>query len=350
MGDKIKLISNKNVVILLSNENNNCLFNEEVKNSFLKDMVQSGSISEETSKSYARILEKTSYYEEKTNKDLNKFTLEELETILFDFQANNRNTIESYARIISSYFNWSVNKGLSQSNPLADIKPDDFSKYLTNEERYFTDTELRLYEANCVNFQDAVIMRLLFMGVGGKQFSEIRNLKKNDIDRDNMCLKLINTLKADDHGFPVKYTERWINIDNRTLQLIDGALKQKIYTKKNGEMETERNNIRPFTNLVNNDYVIRTSITNTENWHAPVDKYVIYRRIKTISESLGIDLTAKFIQRSGMIYHANHLIQDNELSLDDIKIIADRFNITSYHNLKGFLTVENIRKTYPLRE
>lgn len=334
--------------MITTNEKNNSLFNEDIKNEFLTNMIMTGTISEETSKNYMRIFTITSKYEKELNKDLNQFTLKELERILFDFKANNRNTIESYARIISSYLNWSVSHRLSDKNPLADLKPNDFEKYLTNEEVYITDKQLRRYEDHCVNYQDAVIMRLLFMGVGGKQFSEIRNLKKQDVDREHKRLKLTNTLKADDNGLPIKFTERWIDIDDRTLYLIDGAINQKTYTKKNGEMDNKRNNIRPYTDLVNNDYVIRTSITKTENWHTPVDKFVIYRRIDTIAKSLGLEgFTCKFIQRSGMIYHANQLIQGEKLSLDDLKIVADRFNITSYHNLKGFLTVENIRKTYP---
>ncbi|WP_342602818.1 hypothetical protein [Peribacillus sp. FSL E2-0159] len=108
-----------------------------------------------------------------------------------------------------------------------------------------------------------------------------------------------------------------------------------------------RDNIRPYTDLVENDYVVRASITKaSENWSKSVDKYVIYIRIDTISKSIGIDLKAKFIQRSGMIYQAKNLIKEDELSLNDLKIVADRFYITSYYNLKGYVTLQNIRQTY----
>jgi hypothetical protein len=67
-----------------------------------------------------------------------------------------------------------------------------------------------------------------------------------------------------------------------------------------------------------------------------------------LKEVIGIpEFDAKLIQRSGMIHYGNKLMQDGKLSLDDMKMVADRFNIKSYHNLKGFLTVENILKTYP---
>lgn len=333
-----------------TNERNNVLFNTGDKEKFLNDMIEDGIITEETSASYERILGITASQEEGLDKDLNQFNLKELETILFSFKANNRNTVESYARIISSYLNWSVKEGLSEQNPLADLKPNDFIKYLTNEESYFKEKQLHRWEDRMENYQDAVIIRLLFLGAGGRQMSEIRNMKKGDVDRKNKRVRLVNTLKEDKNGLPVKSTERWIDIeDEHTFDLIEGAISKKTYMKRNGEVG-EGNQTRSIgeLDLVRNDYVVRSSITKTENFDYPVDKFVVYRRIQMIGEVFGIeDFTAKHIQRSGMIHYGSKLIQDGELSLDDMKMVADRFNMKSYHNLKGFLTVDNILKTYP---
>jgi integrase len=324
----------------MTSDKNNVLFNQEAKEAFLKG------IKEGTRQSYERIFRITNAFEVALNKDVSNFTLEEIETILYDFKANNRNTIESYARIISSYLNWAVIMGLTKENVLGDFKPEDFERYLTNEEMYLSDRKLRRYEDRCTNFQDAVILRLIFAGIGGRQLSEIRNLKKSDVNFETGQLRLIETLKADEHGNPVKFTERYLTVDDRTLNMIEGAIDQKQYTKRNGFM-VERDNIRSFTDLVSNEYVVRSSITKTDNFNYPVDKFVLYRRIQTVSKTLNIDLTAKFIQRSGIMFYANSLIKDDELSLDDLKMVADRFNMKSYHNLKGFLTLDNIRTTYP---
>jgi integrase len=327
-------------MMTLTNETNNNLFNEDVKTNFLN------TIKEGTRVSYERILKIAQKSESILGKDLNRFSKPELEAILYDFKANNRNTIESYARIISAYLHWSVKEGLSHKNILEDYKPDDFEKFLTNEEQYMTEKQLRRYEDRCANYQDSVIIRLLFSGVGGTQMSEIRNLTIHDINWDTKQLRLVNTLKADSKGNPIKFTERFLTVDDRTLQLIDGAIKQKTYIKRNGFM-TERDNVRKFTDLAENDYVVRPSLTKTDNLNTPADKFVAYRRISTLADTLGIEnLTAKYIQRSGMVYYANQLIQNDTLSLDDLKMVADRFNMKSYHNLKGFLTVENIRETY----
>ncbi|AYP68370.1 integrase [Bacillus phage vB_BcoS-136] len=332
----------------MTNVKNNPLFNKYRKEEFLEESIDNGVITEETAKNYERIFGITSIQENAIQKDLNDFTFLELETVLRSFKAKNRNTIETYGRIVSSYLNWCVEKGYAKENRLKSLKPDDFEKYIINNEEYISFRKLIRYEGDCANFQDAVILRLLFMGIGGKQMSEIRNLKKSDIDGNR--LRLVNTLK-EENGKPVKFTERYLTVDVETIDIILGALEQKIYKKRNGEVkQTPTNNVREYTDLIQNDYVIRASITkNDDDWNKPVDKFVIYRRIEVLSETLGINnLTTKFIQRSGMIYLANNLIGKNDnISLDDLKIVADRFNIKSYHNLKGFLNMENIRATYP---
>ncbi|UUV47094.1 site-specific tyrosine recombinase [Bacillus phage vB_BanS-Thrax5] len=330
----------------MTNINDNSLFDKDnLKKKFL------GEIAESTAKSYKRIFEYAKPHEESLDKELRFFSLEEMETVLYGFKANTRNTVETYGRIISSYLNWCVEHGYTKNNVLKELKPTDFEKYLTNMEKYMTEKQLTRYEDRCVNAQDSVILRLSFIGVGGKQMSEIRNLKKSDIDWANGRIHLTNTLKEDDNGFPLKYTQRYLEVDERTLDILQEAIDQKEYEKKNGQMD-ENEHVGRFTNLIDNDYVIRASITNLkdgDNINKPADKFVIYRRLDVIKETLHIPtLTAKYIQRSGMVYYANELMKQvgDEMTLDELKVIADRYNMKSYHNLKGFLTIDNIRQTY----
>lgn len=329
----------------MTNVKNSPIFNEEVKEKFLN------TISEKSRQNYRRIFAITMKHELILNKDINQFDLKEIEKVLWSFKSKTRNTIESYGRIISSYLNWCVKNKIISKNVMEDMKPNDFEKFINDETEYITEKQLTRFEDMCNNYQDAVILRLLFIGVGGKSLSEIRNLKISDVDFENKRIKVINSLKEDDKGFPIKYTERFVNVDDRTLSLIDGAIKQKFYLKRNGEIApTEYDNVRPYNDLVENKYVIRSSITKTESYNSPVDKFVIYRRLKMIKEVLGLDkFNAKFIQQSGMLYLASKIVndKDDEVSLVDLKIIADQFNIKSYHNLKGLITINNIRKIYP---
>lgn len=319
-------------------------FNEEIKEEFFN------TIKETSQQSYRRIFIITNKFEKALNKDLNQFTLEEVETILYSFNATIRNTVESYARIISSYLNWSVLNGFTSKNVLSSLTPESFEKYVADESEYLSEANLRKIEDRCANYQDAVILRLIFAGAGSKELSEIRNLKKDDVNFETKQIKLTNTLQVDSNGKPIKFTERILDVDERTLHLIKGAIEQETYLKSNGEVApTLHNNIRPYTDLVDNDYVVRASITRNDNWNSPVDKYVIYRRMKVMSELLLSEksLTAKYIQRSGILYSVHDSIGYKEVTLDDLKIVADKFNIRSYHNLKGFVTAEKIEEIYP---
>lgn len=328
--------------IINTSSNDSNLFDAEIKNKFLN------TIKEGTRQSYRRILINTSRFEFALNKDLNKFTLKEIETILYSFKSSNRNTIESYGRIISSYLNWSVEKGLTSHNVLRMFSPKDFEKFIVNDIDYLSEKDLISLENSCENYQDAVILRLLFIGINGRESSEIRNLKKSDVDLNNNQLRLVNTLKYGDNGLPLKYTERLVNIDSYTLKLIEGAINQRTYMKRNGEVEqTTNENIRDYTDLVDNDYVVRASITRTDGYNVPVDKFVIYRRLKMLSEVLEVKpLNVNYIQRSGMLHYASKLTENGnqKISLDDLKMVANKFNIKSHHNLKGFLTDDNIKK------
>lgn len=317
---------------------------QNTKELFLKESVANGNINVNTVDSYHRIFEKVNDYEEIFGKDVAQFNFEELESVLYGFNAKNKSTIETYGRIISSYLNWACDKGLCKENLLGRLKTDDFNKYVINHEEYITEKQLRRYEDLCENYQDAVILRLLFIGVGGKGLSELRNLKKTDIDRENKCI-YIN--KTDNKGNVIY--RKTIKIDERTLYLLDGAINEKIYKKRNGNI-IYNEHVREYTDLIDNDYVIRPSITKTDTANNPVDKFVIYRRLKNLSEFFGIDLNAKLIQKSGMLYYLHRIIKDNEVTLNDIKTVSEIFGIKSYHNLKSFLTTENVNKLYGKKE
>lgn len=330
---------------------NNKIYNAEVKERYLNEMVEEGRISEETRKTYARLFKKLFEKESKMKKDLYEYTFAEMEDLLRSFNANNRSTVESYARVLSSYLYWAVENGLSEKNVLAHLKPTDFDSYLVDEEEYFTEETIKMLEEQCENAQDAVILRLLFNGFSGKELSEIRNLKVTDIDKENMLIHLVNTLDVDREGNVIDFMERWESIDEYTLELIEDAIGENIYLKKNGNVNQDDSGHRvPDTaELVDNDYVVRATKNKDVDESKPASRHVPYRRILMLSEhyEMKSKINPKFIQRSGMIYYANQLIKNEELTTNNLRKVAKRFNLRSHHNIKSFLTIENIRKTYP---
>nr|WP_285767537.1 HNH endonuclease [Peribacillus sp. SI8-4] len=312
-----------------------------LKKKYLSTMLNQNKISENTAKYYANHFSKISEYERDVDKELMYFNLEEIETILHSYKSSSKNTIEHYARSISGYLNWGVKEGIIKKNPIADFKPDDFIKYVTNNELYFTDKDLERYEDYCTNYQDSVILRLLFIGVGGKQMSEIRNLKKEDVNFQKKQLRLINSLREDKNGNPLSSIDRYIDVSDRTLEIINGAIDEKVY----GEELIE--NIIHSTELVDNEFIIKALKTDKVNADNAVNKPYISGRITKIAKICGLKkLDEKLIKHSGMLYTAYKDMIDDEVSSVDLKIIADKFNINSYHDLKGFITSKNIMETY----
>ena len=190
-----------------------------------------------------------------------------------------------------------------------------------------------------------MILRLLFEGVHGKACSELINLKKEDVDKNRRILQL-----KDEDG-----SIRELEVSPICIETIEGAIKEKIYYKKNGDMDTDLDNVREYSDLVQNDCVIRNCIGNTD-YYEFVKKHTIYSRITIIEEYLHkhepelIDiLTAKSITRSGMIYEGKKLYGRNgTLTKKDYEWIKLIFNVKNPRLLREIVTEEMIKKMYNL--
>lgn len=311
----------------------NTMFNEEIKNKFLKQF-ETG-----TALTYKRVFVKNASIEEYFNKDIYNFNLAELKKVMFNLNPPTINSAKHYGGILLSYLSWAIEQGLRTNNinPLKTMEQNWFLQFVNNSiELYITDVELQRIEDYCVNAQDAVIFRLLFEGVQGEGCAELINLKREDVDFENNVLHL-----QDADG-----STRELNVSSRCISLIEEALEQDEYIKLNGEME-EIKNIRPYTDLVNNNYVLRSSITKTDSYKA-IHKHTIYRRIKTIKDLYDSPyLTVKNIAKSGMIWLGkNFLESDGKLEKEQYLIIAERFKIANWWTIKDYVNIEQIKKMY----
>jgi integrase len=309
-------------------------YNNRIKNRFLNEYMES------TQSTYKRIFVSSLPMEGMLKKDLYDFSKEEISLVLADMNPSTASSSESNGRMITAYINWCINQGYRKSiNPLSAVSPEWFGQFVDkNIQLYFSEDTLNTYESYCQNAQDALCMRLLFEGVNGKQVSEIRNLKKDDVDFKNKILKLT------DFDGSIRKIEVF---SDKTLELIEEALEVKTYIKRNGLM-IEHENVREFTDLTENDYVLRSSITATKTLEKPVDKAVVYRRINMIEDTLGIPyLNGKNIQRSGMIYMGKIIYErEGKLEKEQYLQIAERFQISKWFVIKNFCNLESIRELY----
>lgn len=305
------------------------VFNLETKENFLENYNIEG-----TRKNYLRVFTKTAPLEQKMGKDLYEFNEKELSKALKAFDSRNRATLESYARYISSYLNWAISEGLAEVNLLEKLKPNDFLRFVVHQEQYITEEFLTKIENQMENYQDSVISRLIFEGVGGKGFTELLNLKEEDVDFENCTLTLY---EETNDGIKI----RELKVSLHAIELIRGALNQKRYVKRNGNSVGRG----AFLELKDNGYVIKTAMTNAETNEATgID--TIYRRLRVIEEDLGLDsFKAKLIQRSGIINMASKISKKGvRVDSDILKEVAKRYKVNTIHSMRSYVTEENLKK------
>lgn len=311
------------------------MYNKEIKQRFLDNYPTNSQLI------YERVLSKSEEVEIKYQKDLSGFDIAEIKEVLALLNPQYISTARSNGRILSAYIGWAINQSLRQDdkNPLEEVNNSFFDNFVDKEnlQHYFSYNDISNITSFCENAQDAVILQLLFEGVQGKENIEIRNLQYENVDFDAQTLTLTDENE----------TKRTLEVSKDCIKLVDDAWTETTYWKRNGLME-DTPNVRPYTDLVNNNYVVRSSVTKTDSINKPVDKHVIYRRIALISELLSIpNLNAKNIVRSGMIYDGyKYLKEIGSLDKEMYSKIAKKFRINTLPALKEIVSEDNIRKLY----
>ena len=309
------------------------LYNPEIKERFLNTFAES------TALSYRRAFLISKRTEARLGKDLCNFRLEEIEYVLYDASPSTFESSHVLGRIITSYISWTIENGLRRNNinPLRGVGPEFFQRFVDKKiELYLSEEKLEQIENWCMNAQDAVVLRLLFEGVRGREYSELRHIKKSDISIDSNVLKLV------DAGNKIRELE----LSDRAIRLLLKAAAEDIYFKRNGNI-VDHPRIRPYTDLLRNDYVLRPSNTRVLSADAPIQSAIINRRISILSEVFDIPrLTPTNIAKSGMIKMAYDMVGYGEITSAVYREIAHRFNKNNWYSLQTYVTRENIEKLY----
>lgn len=312
------------------------MYNPEIKKRFLEKYPYDA---------YERIFLRSYVFEEALGKDLYDFNIDDIKRVLYELDPITLGSSRTNGRIITSYIDWAIKEGYRKNNinPLKTVQSEWFNQFVNKKRKLFiTDQELEEIEVHCINAQDAVIVRALFEGL---TVSELLNLKKTDVDYENGILKL----KDDKKG------ERTLKVSEQCLKLIRQASEEIQYYKNNGQISEGTR--REWTELVDNEYVLRPSITRTKKM-GRADEFLIYRRLDTIKKTLGFPyLTSKNISNSGKLKMARDLyLKEGALGREQLIKIAERFNVSkviingyeSYNLtiLKDFITLENLKMYY----
>lgn len=313
------------------------MYNEEIKEKFLSSYDRG------TQGAYRNILNKAEPEEIRLSTDLYDFSLEDIKRVLYNIAPQTINSSATAGSVILTYINWAITNGLRNSNinPLVGLDEEFYMQFVQNLKLYYSEDEIIWLEEHLVNYQDIVIIRLLFEGV---HTEELLNLTKHDVDFNDNILRLKN-------GDQV----RTLKVSDRALKFIKGAIEQEKYYFKNGMINEDAK--RSEGDLVQSEYVLRKSYTNVKDKVIDkVDYHIISHRLIVIKELFDYHiLTPIKITQSGMIKMGKDLLlRDGKLGKGQYKEIAERFNryITTdgysrLSELKKIVNVDNIKELYP---
>lgn len=290
------------------------MYNKDLKDKFLSRF------SEKAQNTYKRIFFYSAPIEEMHRMDLYEFNLNQIGELLMSLNPSSIASVRNSVSVIKAYIDFAIIHRSNNLNPLDVIDVTEWGKQFVDNTKkmLYTKDEIDEIVARLKNAQDAVIPVLLFEGAGGKEVSELRNLKPSDIDYENRTLKLI-----DDNN-----RERELVVSEQCINLVREAERQTEYIKKNGDMPpTARTSGQ--SELIETGYVIKPTKTRVKKLDQ-VNPHVIFGRLSTISEFFNLPkFTVKNIQRSGMIYMAKLILErdghfgDNEQYVE----ICERFGI-----------------------
>ncbi|MED4730973.1 hypothetical protein P9597_23130 [Aneurinibacillus migulanus] len=326
------------------------LYNEDKKNKFLSQY------NKQTQTIYRQSFIQSRLEEERLEKDLGEFNLSEIEELMYAFNPLTIAASKARASVIRTYIDWYISNGYMEKaqtniNPMSTIDAETWYEKFVNKEEvlYYSEEQIRAAVDNAVNYQDKAIIQLLFEGAAGKWLSELRNLKEEDIDWDNSIL----TLYDSDEGIRNEETKRLFFASDKLMSILEKAIAEKEYQKKNGTTEARN----PVSDLLENGYVLKPARTRNE-YEERIEQHVIYRRLSVLAELYDMPyLRAKNITRSGMLWMAKQILdRDGVLEKPQYIEIADKFNISfvtigkttmrSWVPLKQFINIESLNRIY----
>jgi integrase len=319
-------------------------YNEYQKNRFLNEANESEKVL------FTRLFSRAFIDEKRLDKDLYDFSLPEIKSFLNRLNPTKFSTARMYCYFVQKYIDWAIKEDLRKTNinPLVGMIDDDFINGFIDEskETLFDEDTINEIIEDCKNDQDAVIIKLIFEGVGGEGLEELLNLREKDVDEENNALLLTNK----------DGSTRTLKVSDECIKLVKYALAQKEYYKRNGEVS--ENSRSKTIALVDNDYVLKTGITKNEG-EGKADKFLVYRRLSVLGELFEKPyLTFTNIRDSGMLKMAKDLLErDGKLEKEQYIEISERFNIGKirlngelqynyFTYKKTFLNEETIKKIY----
>lgn len=288
------------------------MYNSEYKEAFLKASEHA----EETKNQYKVYFKKTEPFEAQKGKDLFDMDFDMLEELFYWVQRKTERSAVNFFNTIKNYITWAKDNGYGESplNPIIDTINTEFvSKYLYKEGiKYYSRKDLFKYFENIINERDKALVLALFEGISGNKFSEIINLRREDLtEKDG---KYYASLLSDE----VDLTHRQLEISEELYNMLIEAYSAQEYKNTNGRANR----------IVDGEYIFRKSRLggNDVRITVPMLQNTIINVVKFAFDDVQITTTS--INNSGVMHYANEYMNSDRVLTKEIATrVAEKFDL-----------------------
>lgn len=285
------------------------MYNSKLKKRFINECITNPG----SKRNFEYLFKRSEETEQLLNKDVHEMNLNELDNLIKSYTNRTFDMVIVNVTHLREYINFCIREGYvpSRINFLNGLSRKDLTKYIDVEvsnNRYITYEQLKDMEDQCINPQDAIVPRLLFVGLKGEELSELINLKISDVYEDKIILP-----------------NREIPIDLSTYELIQDAYNQERYIRGNGELNEMA---KLSENIINpSEYVIKQ---NGANKFGAINYVSLRARLNRVRKYFGNPhLKPRNIWVSGMLWHLKQVY--------DQKGVLDKDDYVRVHRIYGFL-------------
>lgn len=294
------------------------MFNKAQKETFIKEYLRSKVIAET---SLYAIFKKTEDFEEKLNKDVSKFTRDEILDMLAKFKAKSINSLLNYTIVLKHYSRFVF--GAVGTNAYESIGKADVADMVDkNANILLTREELDDIEVQLLNWVDKAIIELLWNGVAGKNMEDIYSVSEDCVQG--------NILRVNEKEFPMTdrlrellpkaFAETELMSYGNTMRVIDVNGKGKIYKERPNARGIDTPDIR-------------------FRW--------VYRKIQIFRDYLDMSgLTMKNIAASGLWHYLQLCIEKTKLDLRTFLRTKEGKELAMRYGFSESYYIDNICQKY----
>ena len=294
------------------------MFNEAQKETFIKEYLRSKVIAET---SLYAIFKKTEDFEEKLNKDVSKFTRDEILDMLAKFKAKSINSLLNYTIVLKHYSRFVF--GVVGINAYESIGKADVADMVDkNANILLTRDELDDVEVQLLNWVDKAIIELLWNGVAGKNMEDIYSVSEDCVQG--------NILRVNEKEFPMTdrlrellpkaFAETELMSYGNTMRVIEVNGKGKIYKERPNARGIDTPDIR-------------------FRW--------VYRKIQIFRDYLDMPgLTMKNIAASGLWHYLQLCMEKTKLDLRTFLRTKEGKELAMRYGFSESYYIDNICQKY----